>query len=145
MTDLLPGRLALLDHLTGVLPFASAQATTLVLIGIVHTEDGALPPVAVLARTTRLIASSLRGDDWLGRSGPGEVAAVLAGTAEDAHSAAARVLDGIATLGVPDLAAAAGIVVLSADLTGEQALQRAAAALDDARSRTRGRIVLTAG
>ena len=118
-----------LDALDDVLPLSSALATTLLLVGIggpePHTRAGA-------ADVIDLVIGAFRRDDWVGELSVEEVAVILAGTADDAQSAAARVLRRIDSAGCRS-PVVIGIVALTADLTADEALARAADAVTVAR------------
>ena len=91
------------------------------------------------------MARSLRGDDWLGRSGPNEFAVMLRGTAADAEVAATRLASTIGELGIPGLGACAGVTELEAGTTAAETLRRAVLSLQTARSQGSGRVVRYAG
>ena len=141
VTSLLPARMPLLDRLAECLPFAGAQPLTLFILGLV--DRGAGRPVAqsTLASVTSLMARSLRHDDWLGRPGPAEFAVLLRGGETAAKTAAERLVRAVAALGVPDLAATAGIASLSADLTAAEVFRRATLSLTSARRVGAGTVI----
>jgi predicted Rossmann-fold nucleotide-binding protein len=60
-----------------------------------------------------VVARSVRGDDWLGRSGPAQYALLLSGGLPGAMAAAARVVGAIGALGVPGLGVCAGVTLLA--------------------------------
>src|SRR4051794_27158964 len=90
VTTLLPSRDAVLDRLAEQLSTGSTAPSTLMVIGLLRRDDGWPTAQSTLAAVTTLLAGSLRGDDFLGKSGPGEFAVVLAGPATAAETAAAR-------------------------------------------------------
>ncbi len=91
------------------------------------------------------MARSLRGDDWLGRSGPHEFAVLVGGSAEDAEVAAARLATTITELGIPGLGACAGVAALEEGTTANETMRRAALSLQTARSLGAGRVIRYAG
>jgi GGDEF domain-containing protein len=129
VTSLLPPREALLQRLTEQLPAADGQPGTLFILGLVRRDDSRPVAQDTVAQVTSLLARSLRGDDWLGSSGPAEFAVLLSG----AETAAERLVRAVAALGVPGLSAAAGIAALSPDLTAVEVFRRATLSLTSAR------------
>jgi len=132
VTTLLPSREAVLDRLAEQLATGSA-ASTLMVIGLLRRDDGWPTAQSTLARVTTLLAGSLRGDDFLGKSGPGEFAVVLSGPVTAAETAAARLVAAVPALGIPDLTAAAGIAPLAGDADAPEVLRRALLSLTAAR------------
>ncbi len=104
-------------------------------------------PIAVssLAAATSVVARSLRGDDWLGRSGPNEFAVLLSGTAGDAEAAATRLATAITELGIPGLGACAGVTALEEGATATETMRRAVQSLQTARSLGAGRVIRYTG
>jgi GGDEF domain-containing protein len=141
VTALLPAREAVLDRLSEQLPATDGTPATLLVVGLLRHDDGDPIRRATLAQITTLIARSLRGDDWLGTSGPAEFVVVMAGPATAAEAAAGRLLAAVATLGIPGLSAAAGLAPLTADLTAGEALRRALVSLSAARRVGPGRVI----
>lgn len=134
VTALLPPRAAVLDRLTEQLPTADARPATLIMIGITRRDDGRPTPAATLAQVTTLLARSVRGDDWLGRSGPAEFVLVVSGPESAAEATAARLTAAIAAEGIPGISAAAGIATLAVGLSASEVLRRATLCLTTARS-----------
>lgn len=141
VTSLLPTRETVLDRVAERLPSADVQPATLFILGILRRDDGRPTAQSTLVQVTTLLARSLRGDDWLGSSGPAEFVVVLSGTETAAKTAAERLVRGVAELGVPDLAAAAGIAALSADLTAGEVFRRATLSLTSARRVGAGTVI----
>jgi len=144
---MLPGRAVLLDTLASRLP-ASGSAetpTVLLLVGLVRSASGWPISDDVLDEVTRRMASCLRGDDWLGISGPGEFAAVMVADVEGAESAATRVLASIAEAGISDLACVAGVAQLSPELSPSALLRRGTLSLTVARSIGGGQVIRYSG
>ena len=133
VTTLLPPREAVLDLLAEQLPTTAGTPASLVVVGLLRRDDGWPTPPSTLAQVTMLLARSLRGDDWLGSSGPAEFVVVLTGPATGARTAAERLVAAVEALGIPGLAAGAGIAPLTADLTAGEALRRATLSLTAAR------------
>lgn len=131
VTSLLPSRNEVLGRLAERLTSRTSSPSTLVVIGLLRRHDGWPTAQRTLARVTTLLAGSLRGDDFLGKSGPGEFAVVLSGPVGAAETVAARLLASIPTLGVPGLTAAAGIAPVTGD--ADEVLRRALAGLTAAR------------
>jgi GGDEF domain-containing protein len=146
VTTLLPAREAVLARLGEQLTATDGTpAATLLIIGLLRRDDGWPTPAATVAEVTRLLARSLRGEDWLGASGAAEFVIMMSGSAVGAHTAAHRLVTAIGGLGVPGLAAAAGIAALSADLTAHEALRRATLSLTAARRVGPGGVVQLRG
>ena len=141
VTCLLPPREALLDELAERLPLAQAQPVTLFILGLLRRDDGRPVAQSTLAEVTSLLARSLRGDDWLGSSGPAEFAVVLSGSETAAKTAAERLVRAVAALVIPDLSAAAGIAALSANLTAGEVFRRATLSLTSARRVGAGTVI----
>jgi len=141
VTALLPSREALLDRLAEQLAAPTVPAT-LVVVGLLRRDDGWPTAQTTLASVTTLLAASLRGDDWLGKSGPGEFTVVLAGPVTAAETAAARLVAAVPTLGVAALTAAAGIAPLTAGITATEVLRRALVSLTAARRAGAGTVIL---
>jgi GGDEF domain-containing protein len=133
VTVLLPAREAVLDRLAEQLPSAGTAPASLMIIGLLRRDDGWPTPQATLAEVTTLLARSVRGDDWLGSSGPAEFVVVLGGPVTAAETAAARLVAAVADLGIPGLSAAAGVAPLTADVTAGEVLRRATLSLTAAR------------
>ena len=87
------------------------------------------------------MARSLRGDDWLGRSGPHEFAVLVSGSAADAEVAATRLATTITELGIPGLGACAGVAALEEGTTARETLRRAGLSLHTARSQGAGSVI----
>lgn len=138
---LLPARAAVLTRLAEQLPATDGTPATLLVLGLLRRDDGWPTPSNALAQVVMLLAASLRGDDWLGSSGPTEFAVVLSGSVTGAQAAAERLVAAVAELGVPGLSAAAGVARLAPDLTAAEALRRAAASLTAARRVGAGAVV----
>ena len=141
VTTLLPSRSAVVGRLAELLPAAGGPPHTLMVIGLLRRHDGWPTAQSTLARVTTLLAGSLRGDDFLGKSGPGEWAVVLTGPVTAAETAAARLLAAVPTLGIPELTAAAGITPLGGDTDADEVLRRALQALATARQEGAGSVV----
>jgi GGDEF domain-containing protein len=133
VTSLLPSRTALLDRLAERLPVAHTEPGTLFVIGLLRRDDASPVAQSTVAQVTSLIARSVRHDDWLGCSGPAEIAVLLSGTETAAKTAAERLVRAVAALDVPGLSAAAGIAQLSPDLTAGEVFRRATLSLTSAR------------
>ena len=142
VTTLLPSREALLEHLAERLPLTVRTSATLMVVGLLRRDDGWPTAQTTLASVTTLLAASLRGDDWLGKSGPGEFTVVLAGPVTAAETAAARLVAAVPTLGVAALTAAAGIAPLTAGITATEVLRRALVSLTAARRAGAGTVIL---
>ncbi len=91
------------------------------------------------------MARSLRGDDWLGRSGPNEFAVLVGGTVADAEVAATRLATTITDQGIPGVGACAGVTALEEGTTAAETLRRAAVSLQTARSQDAGSVVCYRG
>ncbi|WP_116449922.1 hypothetical protein [Blastococcus litoris] len=138
VTSLLPSRDAVLGRIAE--QRAAGGTATLMVIGLLRRDDGWPTAQSTLAQVTALLASSLRGDDFLGKSGPGEFAVVLGGPVAAAETAAARLVAAVPTLGIPGLTAAAGIAPL-ADTDAPEVLRRALLSLTAARRVGAGTVI----
>jgi len=141
VTCLLPPREALLDQLAERLPLAQTQPVTLFILGLLRRDDGRPVAQSTLAQVTSLLARSLRGEDWLGSSGPAEFAVVLSGGETAAKTAAERLVRAVADLGVPGLFAVAGVASVSRDLTADEIFRRATLSLAAARQVGAGAVI----
>jgi GGDEF domain-containing protein len=141
VTTLLPSRRDVLRRLAEQLSAVGGATHTLMVIGLLRRDDGWPTAQSTLARVTTLLAGSLRGDDFLGKSGPGEWAVVLTGPVTAAETAATRLLAAVPTLGIPGLTAAAGIAPLSGDADADEVLRRALASLTAARRAGAGTVI----
>lgn len=142
VTSLLPAREAVLDRLAERLPTADAAPATLLVVGLLRRDDGWPTSRSTLAAVTQLLARSLRGDDWLGKSGPGEFVVLLSGPVTAAETAGARLLDAIPALGITGLTAAAGIAPLSGELDATEVLRRGLVSLTSARRAGPGTVIV---
>jgi hypothetical protein len=139
VTSLLPGPNSVSAHLAERLSAVPTVPAALVVLGLLRRND-TWPTTA-----TSVVARSLRGDDWLGRSGPDEFAVLMGGTAQDAEVAAARLATTITELGIPGLGACAGVAALEEGTTAAETLRRAAQSLQTARSLGAGRAIRYSG
>jgi GGDEF domain-containing protein len=138
---LLPGRVALLTELAGRLADPARRPGALLVVGLLRRDDTWPTPASALDATTRLVAASLRGDDWIGRSGPTEFAVLVEGSAADADTVAARLTAEVGALGFPGLGAGAGIAVLEDGVGAAETLRRATLSLTTARSAGAGSVI----
>ena len=145
VTTLLPAREAVLARLAEQLPDTDGTPATLLMIGLLRRDDGWPTPAATIAQVTTLLARSLRGEDWLGSSGPAEFVIVMSGPATGAHTAAHRLVTAVEELGVPGLSAAAGVAALAPGLTAGEALRRGTLSLTAARRVGPGGVVQLRG
>ena len=146
VTTLLPAREAVLARLAEQLTATDGTpAATLLIIGLLRRDDGWPTSATTVAQVTTLLARSLRGEDWLGSSGPAEFVIVMSGSAVGAHTAAHRLVTALGGLGVPGLSAAAGIAQLATGLTAGEALRRATLSLTAARRVGPGGVVQLRG
>ena len=130
-TTLLPGRAALLDVLALRRPPAGTAPTSgLVVVGL-RTDHQPLG-AGVLVAACAALTAALRPGEWLARSGPADVAAVVEG---DLAAAAARL---VAALGVP---AAAGVFPVTRDRRPEDVVRLATLGLALARLDAPGSVV----
>ncbi len=141
VTALLPSRDALLERLGTRLTMAVRTSATLVVIGLLRRDDGWPTAQSTLAAVTTLLAGSLRGDDYLAKSGPGEFVVVLSGSVDAAVSAAGRLVTSIAELGIPELTAAAGVAPLAPELSAVEVLRRGLVSLTAARRAGAGTVI----
>ncbi|WP_448611162.1 diguanylate cyclase domain-containing protein [Geodermatophilus sp. URMC 60] len=141
VTSLLPGPNSVSAHLGERLAAVSVVPGALIVLGLLRRDDTWPTAVSSLAAATSVVARSLRGDDWLGRSGPNEFAVLLRGTAEDAEVAATRLARTITELDIPGLSACAGIAELEAGVPAAETMRRAALSLHTARSQGAGSVI----
>ncbi|SDC38098.1 hypothetical protein SAMN05660690_1192 [Geodermatophilus telluris] len=140
-TALLPGPGDVLAELAARLPAARRRPAALLVLGLLRRDDTWPTPAPALDATTRLVAASLRGDDWIGRSGPAEFAVLVGGDPADADAVALRLAAGVGALGHPGLGAGVGIAVLEEGLPAREVLRRATLCLTTARSSGAGSVV----
>ena len=141
VTTLLPSRDALLERLDERLPLTVRTSATLMVIGLLRRDDGWPTAQSTLAAVTKLLARSLRGDDYLAKSGPGEFVVLLAGPVDAAEPAAARLVTAIGQLGIEGLTAAAGLTPLAPELTSAEVLRRGLVSLTSARRAGAGTVI----
>ena len=141
VTSLLPSREALLAHLGERLPLTVRTSATLMVVGLLRRHDGWPTAQTTLTEVTTMLARSLRGGDYLAKSGPGEFAVVLSGSVETAVVAAERLVASIAVLGIPKLTAAAGVTALAPELTVAEVLRRGLVSLTAARRAGAGTVI----
>jgi GGDEF domain-containing protein len=128
----LPDRAAVVAHLAQRLRSSDRQPATLLIIGLLRRDEGVTVRPAALAAVTSFLAGSLRGEDFLGSTGPTEFPVVLSGREFAAENAAARLVGSVTALGM-GLTAAAGIAAMSPELSSGEVLRRASLSLDTAR------------
>jgi hypothetical protein len=145
VTSLLPGPNSVSAHLAERLAVVPAVPGALIVLGLLRRDDTGPTGAGSLAAATAVVARSLRGDDWLGRSGTDELAVLLRGTAEDAAAAAARIVGAITELAIPGVGACAGVAALEEGTTAAETLRRAAVSLQTARSQGAGSVVCYRG
>ncbi|MGY1635468.1 hypothetical protein ACI78V_02300 [Geodermatophilus sp. SYSU D00742] len=129
VTSLLPGPDSVLAHLTERLAAATEVPGALIVIGLLRGDDTGPAAATSRATATATVARSVRGDDWLGRSGPDEFALLLGGGLGGAMTAAARVVRAVSALATTGLGVCAGVTVLEAGVPAEDVLRRARAGL----------------
>ena len=141
VTSLLPGPNSVSAHLAERLSATPDVSGALIVLGLFR-RDGAWPlPVSSLAAATSVVARSLRGDDWLGRSGPRELAVLMRGRAADAEVAATRLACTVTELRIPGLGACAGVVALEEGTPAAETMRRATLSLHTARSQGAGSVI----
>ena len=140
VTSLLPGPNSVSAHLAERLSAVPAVPGALIVLGLLRRDDTWPTATSSLAATS-VVARSLRGDDWLGRSGPNEFAVLLGGTAQDAEVAATRLAATITELGIPGLGACAGVVALEEGTPAAETMRRATLSLHTARSQGAGSVI----
>ena len=141
VTSLLPGPNSVSAHLAERLAAVPAVPGALIVLGLLRRDDTWPTAASSLAAATSVVARSLRGDDWLGRSGPNEVAVLLTGTAQDAEVAGSRLATTVTELGVPGLGACAGVTALEEGTTAAETMRRAVLCLQTARSLGAGHVI----
>jgi GGDEF domain-containing protein len=140
-TPLLPTRETVLDRLAERLPVAANQAGTLLILGLLRRDDGWPTPAATLHQVTTLLARSVRGDDWLASSGPAEFVVLMWGPVAASETVAERLIAAVADLGIPGLAASAGVAGLSPELAPGEMFRRATLSLTAARQQGPGTVI----
>jgi hypothetical protein len=138
--DLLPGPSALLDRLTDRLADPAAGAASLAIIGLLRRDDGWPTAAPTLSTVTALLASGMRGDDWLARDGQAEFAVLIQGAPEAAENAVTRLVRSIGGV-FAGIAAAAGVAALEPGLTAVEVRRRALVCLAAARGQGAGQLV----
>jgi GGDEF domain-containing protein len=142
---LLPTRAALLERLAERTPSSNESPAALVLVGLLHRDTGWPMPGSHLDQVAAALSANMRGDDWLARSGPTEFAVLLDAAAHHAETATNRLLEVVASAGVPGLTACAGITGLSPDASPSEVHRRATLCLTAARSVGSGRVIRYSG
>ncbi|MGY1856589.1 hypothetical protein [Modestobacter sp. SYSU DS0290] len=142
---LLPPRAVLFDRITERAVSTDRAPATLVLIGLLRRDNGWPMPGPQLDQVAAMFSRSVRGDDWLARSGPTEFAFLLGGLSPDAEIAAHRLVDAVANEGIPGLTAAAGIAGLSPETSPDEVHRRATLCLTAARSVGAGQVIRYSG
>ena len=138
---LLPGPAGVRAELERRVTRPSHRPRALVVLGLLRRDDTRPTSPGVLDATTAPVARSLRGDDWLGRSGPAEFAVLIGGSADDADAVAVRLTAGVAGLGFTGLGAGAGVAVLEDGVPAAGVLRRATLSLTTARSAGAGTVI----
>jgi GGDEF domain-containing protein len=141
VTSLLPTREAVIDRIVEHVTAPDGRVTTLLILGLLRRDDGWPTPQSTLQQVTMLLAGSLRGEDWLGSSGPAEFVILIDGPLTAAETAAARLVASVAALDIPGLSASAGIADLTAGLGAGEVLRRATVSLTTARHVGPGTVV----
>ena len=141
VTSLLPGPNSVSAHVAERLSAVPDVPAALIVLGLLRRDDTWPTAAGTLAAATAVVARSLRGDDWLGRSGPSEFAVLLGGTAETAEVAATRLTTAITGLDIPGLDACAGVTALEEGTTAAETLRRAGLSLQTARSLGAGQVI----
>jgi hypothetical protein len=144
-STLLPTRVALIERLAERTPSSGQAPAALVLVGLLRRDNGWPMPGGDLDMVAAALSGNLRGDGWLARSGPSEFAVLLNAAAHNAETAANRLLEIVAGVGVPGLAACAGIAGLSPDASPTEVHRRATLCLTAARSVGGGRVIRYSG
>ncbi|MGY1624172.1 hypothetical protein ACI789_18395 [Geodermatophilus sp. SYSU D00965] len=132
VTSLLPGPGSVTAQLTERLATGAKVPGALVLVGLLRADGTEAVTAGSLAAATVVLARCVRGDDWLGRTGPAQYALLLGGGLPGAMTAAARVVRAISALRTPGLGVCAGVALLEAGMTPQEVLRRAAAGLASA-------------
>jgi hypothetical protein len=143
VTSLLPGPNSVTAQLTERLAAEAEVPAALVLVGLLRADGTEAATAGNLAAATVVLARSVRGDDWLGRSGPAQYALLLGGGLPGAMTAAARVVSAISALGIPGLGVCAGVTLLEAGTPPREVLRRAAAGLASATAAGPGAVCST--
>ena len=141
VTSLLPGPNSVSAHVAERLSATPDVPAALIVLGLVRRDDSGPIAPDTLAAATSVVARSLRGDDWLGRSGPAEFAVLLGGSADTAEAAATRLVTAISGLGLPGLGACAGVTALEKGTTAAETMRHAVVSLQTARSVGAGQVV----
>jgi GGDEF domain-containing protein len=141
VTTLLPSRDALLEHVAERLPLTVRTSATLMVVGLLRRDEGWPTAQSTLADVTTVLARSLRGGDYLAKSGPGEFVVVLSGSVDAAAAAAERLVTSIGELGIEGLTAAAGIAPLTPEVTAPEVLRRGLVSLTAARRAGAGTVI----
>ncbi len=137
---LLPTRAALIERIAERTPSSDASPAALVLIGLLHRDAWPMPG-SHLGSVAAALSANVRGEDWLARSGPTELAVLFTSRDEAAETAAHRLIDVVVAAGVPGLTACAGIAALSPEASATEVHRRATLCLTTARSVGGGRVI----
>ncbi|OMQ14407.1 hypothetical protein A7K94_0216840 [Modestobacter sp. VKM Ac-2676] len=143
--SLLPTRAVLFDRISERAASTDRAPAALVLIGLLRRDNGWPMPGSQLDQVAATFSRSVRGDDWLARSGPAEFAFLLNGLSPDAEIAAHRLVDAVADEGIPGLTAAAGIAGLSPETSAGEVHRRATLCLTAARTVGAGQVIRYSG
>jgi GGDEF domain-containing protein len=92
-----------------------------------------------------VVASGLRGDDWLARSGPTEFAVLGTGPVTGAQALAGRLVELVGAAAVRGTWANAGLAALAEDASASEVLRRATLCLSTARAMGAGRVITYGG
>ncbi|MGY1601559.1 hypothetical protein [Geodermatophilus sp. SYSU D00815] len=137
---LLPGPTALLGRLAGRLADRAGSPATLAVVGLLRRDDGWPTAPATMRAVTALLASGVRGEDWLAREGAAKFAVLVAGGPDGAEVAVRRLVGAVGGV-VTGVAACAGLAALEPGLTAEEVRRGALLSLAAARTRGAGALV----
>jgi GGDEF domain-containing protein len=141
ISSLLPSREALLARLAEHVATHAAAPATLVVIGLLRSDAGWPTAESTLSAVAGFLARSLRGEDWLAKSGPAEFVVLLAGPMTAAETAAARLVAAVPDLGIDGLTAAAGVAAVDRDVDATEVLRRGLVSLTAARRVGAGTVI----
>ena len=139
LPTLLPGP----SEVLGAITARTAGGGDLLVVGLLRRDDTWPLSSATLTAVTATVAGDIRGEDWLGRSGPAEFAVLVdAGAAE---VVAERLMAAVATAAAPVLSASAGVARLEPGVAAPELLRRATLSLSTARSLGAGTTIRYSG
>ena len=132
--NLLPGPAAVLDHVSRSLTAAGEATHTLILVALLRPQQASPLPASTMSTVTAAVTRSIRADDWVGRSGIGDLAVIIRGTISAGETMADRLVRIIDELSLSGVTACAAVIGLDPGLDARTAMAKATANLRTARA-----------